>query len=238
MTWNLEELRELASSCLGKSIVSNLNPSLNSIVLKIAFAKYHADETQSIIDELISEAKKDEPTKIAKLILEQATDSEAGKKFRLAQFRAEANIIAFAQTLHSTADVLSQIIFISLNLSNNQNFKIKQDRLYLGNLTNELIRIGEYSTLTSSLEKLLNSNEFEYLSAFVNTTKHICLINSRYSLSFVEESDPCHGMRIADFAYKGKRFEKKWSEIFLGEDFKFLNTSIVESGIILNQFLK
>ena len=238
MTWHLNELRELVKRRHGDSVATALNPSLNAVALKIAFAKYHADETLANINELLSGTSQDEPTELVKLIFEQATDSDRGKKFRKAQFKAEANIIAFAQSLHSVADIFSQIIFFSLNLQNFSGLKLPKNRLYLGSMVKELERIGQCNSLTSSLNKLLDSDEFDYLNAFVNTTKHISLINSRYTLSFVEEAELCHGMRISEFKYKTKHYVKKWSDKFLGDDFKFLNTAIVESGVILNNCLE
>jgi hypothetical protein len=59
------------------------------------------------------------------------------------------------------------------------------------------------SALKSTLEDILSSDWFDYISAFVNTAKHRQLVKHAFHVSFVGEDA---GIRIEPFDYNGRSF--------------------------------
>ena len=64
-------------------------------------------------------------------------------------------------------------------------------------------------TLVAALENLLDSKEFRYLHAYVNTTKHQSLISWKPSVSFVQGKQ---GLKILSFSYGASRSKELWPE--------------------------
>lgn len=238
MNWNRKELFDQVSQRHGEAQADLVKPALISSGWKLFIAQYHADESQAIIGKLISHSSKDEYVEIVKLIFEQAAGTDKGREFALAQFQAEANMIACAQSLHSLADIFSQIIYFSLNLDKNLKNPIPQEKRYLFNINKAIANIPQFIKLHLELNHLLKSEQFEYLNAYVNTTKHQSLIPSTYSVSFVENIEPTHGLKIAEFEYNGNPYKAKWSKEFFETDFNYFEKSFVNIGNEINLNVK
>lgn len=232
MNWNRKELFDQVLQKHGKAQADLLKPFLISFIWKLFISRYHAEESKAIIGELISQPVKDQYIESVKLILEQASGTDKGQKFALAQFQSEAHMIAYAQSLHSIADILSQIIYYSLNLDKNLKKPIKERTRYLGNV-NEGIKC-KYNKLYLEVNHLLKSDKFRYLKAYVNTTKHRSLIFAKYYIDFVENIDPIYGLKIGEFRYDDKHYKAKWSREFMEDDYKFIEEAFFNIGNIIN----
>jgi hypothetical protein len=234
MNWNRKELYDLVVKRHGQAQADLLMPSLISTVWKLSIAQYHAHEAQTIIGKLSSHSSKDEYVEIVKLIFEQAAGSKRGQEVALAKFQAEANIIACAQAVHSIADIFSQIIYLSLNLDKHLKKPIAENKRYLFTVNQGLTNIPLFTKLHLGLDDFLKSKQFRYLSAYVNTTKHRSLIPSTYSVSFAENVEPIHGLKISEFIYKNVLHNAKWSKEFFEDDINFFETSFASIGNEMN----
>jgi hypothetical protein len=233
--WNQKELYDLVKQKYGQTHAIPLKSALISIEFKLYIAKYHADESNKIIHQVISSLPKENHISIVKLIFDQATHTKIGKNFSSALFKAEANIIAHAQALHSLADIFSQVIYVSLNLDKNINKQIPESSRSLYNVNKALKKLPQFFELNDNLEIYLNSAQFKYLNAYVNTTKHRSLIPVAYSISFNQNDiEPMHGLRISGFEYNDEIFPSKWTIELLGDDYAFIENSLLKIGHIIN----
>lgn len=199
-----------------------LEPIINSFVWKFFIANYHATESKNIILKLISKSSKKGYVEIAKLIFEGAAGTDKGKQFGIAVFKAEANMIAYAQSIHSLADIYSQIIYVSLNLDKKLEKPIPQMHRSIIKINKAISNIPEFTKLHSELNCFLTSNQFEYLNAYVNTTKHRSLIPVKYSVFFEKKIEPTHCFEIERFNYNGSTYKSKYSKEFIEADLIFL----------------
>ncbi|MEJ2010358.1 MAG: hypothetical protein P8Z30_19760 [Acidobacteriota bacterium] len=234
MNWNRKELYDLVVKRHGQPQADLLMPSLISTVWKLSIAQYHAHEAQTIIGKLSSHSSKDEYVEIVKLIFEQDAGSDRGREVTLAKFQAEAKIIACAQAVHSIADIFSQIIYLGLNLDKHLKKPILENNRYLMAVNQQLTNLPLFNKLQLKLNDFLTSKQFQYLSAYVNTTKHRSLIPSTYSISFAENIEPIHGLKISEFLYKGVLHKAKWSKEFFKDDINFFTTSFAGIGNEMN----
>jgi hypothetical protein len=163
-----------------------------------------------------------------------ATNTDEGRGFLEAHFCAEAHAIACAQSLHSTADILAQVLHISLNLDG---FCKPKKLLYLKDVVNCMSRHTIAPSVVAATNHFLQSDEFRYLSAYVNTTKHISLIKSVYSIHVVPGEEQ-HGLKINAFSYHGDNWQEKWLTDFIVTDFEQLSNMFGAIGIELTAFIR
>jgi hypothetical protein len=127
------------------------------------------------------------------------------------------------------ADILSQIIYLGLNLDKKSS--IPQKKRSFSNVKKALKTLSQSTKLYSEMNDFSKSEKFKYLSAYVNTTKHRSLIPTTYSVSFIE---PTHGLKITEFKYNNHTYKAKWSKEFIGTDRKFIEEALVNIGNEIN----
>lgn len=231
MTWNMKALVDFVEKDQGTVEGSIAAETLVSLMWKLNIVRYHSDKSK----EAISDLKEIDPTEIVGLIFEQASGSEKGRDFFKMQFSSEANLIACAQSLHSMADILGQVIYLALNLDRALPKPINQRRRYLGVINMEMKKADIATNLTAKVEKFLCSNEFRFVSDYVNVTKHRSLVPAAYSVSFTERS--LHGLKMSAFKYEDREYEARWSNELLDRDVKVILEMIIEIGEEINNFL-
>jgi len=235
MTWKTEEFLKLVEKCYGSHQVELLRPSLCSLTWKLIMVCYHAYEAKEKLKIFSTDRDSENIKEVIKQIFLQVSESKEASNFLEAQFISEANVIAFAQSLHSTADILAHVIYHGLNFESYTEGHIDENILGLSNVREKLQKLGIDLNILSAIDKFLNSPAFVYLQAYVNTTKHRSLIDSKYSVFL---SDMKHGIIISSFEYKGKKWPEKRADDFTTKDFKVINEGIISIGIEMNNFLE
>lgn len=86
------------------------------------------------------------------------------------------------------------------------------------------------SSLTSRLEVLLQSDWYNYVAAFTNTSKHRQLVQHLMTVS-IEENRA--GIRLAAFTYGNRSFKAYWAHEVLCGAIEVKN-GIIECGRLLN----
>lgn len=240
--WELIKLKNLVQEKQGKIYAEKLHEPLKSFHKRKLMFCYHADEEQRLIREVVaSRARPNDPLDefyaMTKAILDAASPSEKGDDVRIYLFKAEAHLIAAAQALHSLCDILAFVVYWTFKLDTYPNSP-KENKVNLYSINNTLKNYKMIHPPTQRLiDEVTNSEEYEYLTAFVNSSKHKSLIPSLLSVTFGEK--PTYGMRIKDFSWldsKGnkKDFDRKWSNDFLHKDCQGLRTKLLKIGISLN----
>ena len=234
MRWNIGEFYQLVQHKLPPSSVSSLEPPLRSIRWKFDLCRYHIHEANRILSETFTRPKEEQHIEaIGKLFME-ATNTDEGHEFLVARFCAEAHAIACAQSLHSTADILAQVLCISLNLD--RHFK-KKERRYLRTVVDRMREHTIAPSVVAAADHFLRSDEFRYLKAYVNTTKHISLIGSNYSIHVVPGEEQ-HGLKINAFSHNGANWPQKWLTDFIVTDLEQLSNMFGAIGIELTAFIR
>jgi len=229
----------------GKFYADQLHEPLQSFHLKNMMSYYHADEYQRILREMLtstSVVNEDDCDSVAmaKIIIFGASVGNKGSYLSLAQFKAEAHIISSAQAIHSLCDILAFIIYFAFRLDSYAN-PPAENRINLHSINKVLTNNSLYTLTQKSLDDILTSFEFEYLVAYINTSKHKSLVPSSLFASF--RANQKSGMRIKKFSYKDfqgnlKHFDHKPSQDFLLVDNENLKNKLLKVGNTLNYYLK
>jgi hypothetical protein len=186
-------------------------------------------EANRILSEVVTWVKEREPTKNVSTVIRQVQGTDESLRFAAAFRFTEAHTIAFAQSLHSTTDMLAQVLCISLDL--NRLFKPKENR-YLNIVVNRMSQHGVAPSVVTAATSFLKSNEFLYLRAYVNTTKHISLVPAGYSYRLAPGKDQLW-VQIAAFKYRNENWPEKLVADFIGADFERLSAMFDAIGIQL-----
>lgn len=242
MIWNILEFENLVQLCYGEEQLKKLMRPLSSVSWKLMLANYHAFESKRLYQSYFSkesvEGSTEELVHVIGQFLKAASGSEEADKFKEARILSEAHLISYAQSLHSVADILAQVIYLGINLENNLTKPIPEYKRNL-HYVYEGIRNENYAIdVVKVLGALKQSPEFLYLQAYVNTTKHYSLIDVTHQISLKSNTTSRYGILILPFEYKGHCFQQKWADDFSIRDFKTILESIFCVGSELNRFLR
>jgi hypothetical protein len=164
-TWNLQELRTLIKNVHGDEQLSKASSHISSVDWKLRFASYHS-YTASNAFVSVFDTEEDEPVSVIKMVL---STGEEATKYHEAKFIYEANVIACAQAMHSVADIVSHVILDALNIDG-----LDENYLDLKTIQKHVSNVK----LKEKIVRVLGLTSFRYLQDFVNTTKHVSLVES------------------------------------------------------------
>jgi hypothetical protein len=239
MEWKIRTLEDAVRRVNGDRYADEIHDPLQSFKWKSDIAHYHACESERVIEETIASidgVNKDVSGDF--VVADAILCAGSSKAIVAAQFKAEAHIIASAQALHSLCDILSGIVYWCFQLKSVPKSP-PVNRLNLRAIYSTLCTLPKYSATAKLINAAISSNEFTYLSAYVNTTKHKSLVSSTLTASF--EADYRNGMLIKGFSYTDQRgdmhqYDHKWSHDFLFPENDALKLKLVAVGNSLNDY--
>lgn len=243
MSWNIKELEDAVRNTHGDQYAEKIHDSLLSFAWKSEMAYLHAYEAEQILKEAVAATpgiKDQDPQQFAfaRTVIFSAASCETGQNLRLAQFRVEAHIIASAQALRSLCDIICYVVYWAYKLDTEKKAPAL-NKLNLYSIFSVLKKFPQYATTASRVKAVADSQEFKYLNAYVNTTKHKSLISSPMSASF--GPDNRGGIKIDSFSYSGKdgdhHFDSKWAYDFLFKENQSIRCKLVDVGkSLIEQF--
>jgi NTP pyrophosphatase (non-canonical NTP hydrolase) len=237
MTWKVKEFESLVRECYGEDQLKKLKVPLESVFWKLMLARYHAEESKRLLRSYLSEETADELVQVINQVLLAASGSEEDGKFVEAQVVSEAHVIAFAQSLHSTADILAQVVYFGLNLDGNLAKPIKERNRTIHCVCNNMRKAAFALGVVDAIEDFRQLPEFRYLQAYVNITKHRSLVDVTHSIS-LDPANPRYGVKILPFEYKTENFSERWADDFVEQDYIAIREGINRIGAEMNKFLK
>lgn len=220
--WGLIELQKLIEKEHGRQQVLLAASHVRTVDRKLESAAYHYHLATEAFSSVFSES--DNSFNIAMITMSKG---HIGQSYYDARLAHESNVIALAHVMHSLSDIFSHVISDSLNILN-----IDEGSLTL----KELQRNLPDGSLKDKIVRILSLKSYEYLNAFVNSSKHIMLPDSTYNIDMTGSEKPQHGLSFSEFEYKRRSFPSKYSSIFLDE-LKSLSVEFVELGREINMHL-
>lgn len=240
MKWELKQLKDAVREARGDRHADEMSGSLNAFFWKADMARYHASCVHTIWKDALAEVESLEnvdhaPEPALTAIFVGLGQGEDGQKIRFARFTSEAHIIASAQALHSMFDIFAHIVYWACDLASAPE-PLPLQRIGIHSVCRCLSKTSANASVETRVRELIDLPEFEYLSAFVNTTKHRSLVSSSFSAAFDEGR---YGMRFAAFSYtdprgQSRNYERKWAEDFLGQEAGAISMKFAEVGNSLN----
>ena len=214
-SWNLEELREHVRRIGGED---DLLEIIHSIDRAILIFRYHLFTARDALKGIIDET---DPTGIINTSFVFGA-SDRQEEYVYAKIVNEANVIGCIHAVRSIYDIFAQLANgLLLNCS------IPLHLCDVGRVQESIPK----SELKTQLGKLLDSDWFNYIVGFINTTKHRRLVQHQFSVSF---EHGIAGIRLGAFEYKGRSFPSYWGTEVLQGALEVKNT-VIDCGRALNQ---
>ena len=230
MTWNFEQLREDVSIVFGNEQRERLSPSLNSIVDRQTYARFHFQESKRILGEVLN--GRDEQSILTDLIF--GADRNAQHEFAYRRKLAEAHIVAFLQSLHSLSDILAHAIYFALGLNLCKTTRLAPKRVYLHKVQ-ALLPPGEVNI---HLKELIDHEDYRYLANIVNHSKHRSVVQTPYSVDATGCDTQPHGLKFAAFVYDDQAYPARWADPFMESEFHRQSALITRTGEFLNDLVR
>lgn len=213
--WNLEELRLHVRAV--RSNHDQILQVIGSISRSIQIFRYHMQTARDAMQGIVDEA---EPQGSENFMLLFGA-SERQEEFAYAKIVCEANIIGCLYTARNLWDLFSQLV----------NALIVVRPLAVSDCSiNRVSAAMPASSLKARLEVLLQSDWYNYVAAFTNTTKHRQLVQHLMTVSMEENRA---GIRLAGFTYGDRSFKAYWGHEVL-EGAIGVKNAIIECGRLLN----
>lgn len=193
--WKVAELRITLEKMLDQRLFKEACLLIDSLDWKIRAEKYHTQQAEQAFFEHFGDS--DIPvSKAVKLAIFHHGEDSA--KFAYCQSVRQFNLIASVSASHTTPELFAQLIAI---LFFPNKFSVHQVTI------SKIIPCIQDQSLKSKFIEIIQSKEYEYIKAFSNMLKHICLVVPEYHIPFEEHK--CHGILFKDFVYKGKTYSTK-----------------------------
>ena len=217
-SWSLKDLRDYIVDEHDKD--QSMLDLVSSIDRGISIFRYHFSTARDSLMDFYGEDEKAHKQHIERVF----GVTEDQEEFQLAKIANEANTIAAIYTVRSVFDLFSQLVRRLL-----LNGELSEGACNIHRVRDHL----QDGPLRASIERLLESEGFRYINAFVNVTKHRSLV--KYG-SWVDLVNDKAGVKFSAFEYRGDQFPALWSDEIL-EKILTTKNEIVTAGMALNHQL-
>ncbi len=209
--WNFSELSKL---CKEKGIPDS-KIYQNSLDWRWKRADYHAEMASKVWSDLFKDPF-----------------SFVDQRCYEAIFSYEAQVESCVQSLHSLADILSQVINVVV-LGN----KFQEDHASIKKVVKIMEQEGIAPDVAKSTKQLLDDKLFNYIEAFCNTIKHRRLIKTNFRAEYGENARNKSGLLFEEFIFKGTTYPQTWGSDILEKHRFHLLDLITEIGLNINKFV-
>lgn len=228
MRWDLKILRQKVKTVHGEKQLQKLDPCLNSIAERHLFAQFHFDQAEEAIISYLDGNMGDKDL----LLMMLSPEERERHNFNDNRWKAKAHIHACLQNMHCIADTMGHVVYFSLALNDAK----KESDISIKNVRNWIKKKSKYNVLTASIEELITNDDYAYLEAIVNHSKHRSIIDLNLVLSFIPE-EPSPTLESKPFAHKGKGYDKRPIREYLKDEFYRQGKLIVSIGNEINSLV-
>lgn len=196
--WDLAKLHREVERRHGEEQARHVGDSCQSLVKRRMHALYHYGEARRL-------ALDDMKASDQWSVLVRYVFSDVGAMEARGRDEAEAHLIAFMQALHTTGDILSHIIYLSLGLNLHGSTQL-DERAISAHSVNTKLHPG--SPVRVALGSMLTDQDIKHTAALVNCSKHRTIVQVPASVDFV---DGLHGLVFSAFTHLGRLYPKRWA---------------------------
>ncbi|PLC51436.1 hypothetical protein CR159_04260 [Pollutimonas subterranea] len=231
--WDNGLTGELVTEVFGAAQWKKAHPSVRSMTDRPEFCRYHYHEAMDMMNEYIESNLKE--TGLCGVY-------EDYDKFSYLMLKIRANIVAFVQSLHAVADTCSHMLYYSLALD-----KLPKTLKERDVSAKEVLKLleqqrdaghPEYDKLCRLLREVTIGDDYRYLDALTNTSKHRSIVRTQLSEDATGSREENWILFLESFWYDGHLFEKINARKFMRKEHDRIQPLTVNIGVELNEVLK
>ncbi len=231
--WDIQETRKLMGD-RWRDEQFKLAPMLHGVIARLSHAQYHRKECRRLIAEHIDQRLEQEDHIF--MVVFPSTDEEMERQNQFFM-ESEAHMLACAQAIHATADILAHVAYYVLGLHLGA-YAIDEKWVRLDTVISKLESAAsekpDLHEVLRLLTKLRDSQDFKNISDLVNQAKHRG--GPRATLAIQPSEDKAYEIRFSSFYRETFRPAIGLDEI-VSPAFQVANETVVDVGIALNELL-
>lgn len=231
--WDIGLTEELVTTVFGAAQWKKAHPSVRSMTDRPELCRYHYHEAVDMLNEYIESKLKE--TGLWGVY-------EDYDEFSYLMLKIRANITAFVQSLHAVADTCSHMLYYSLALDKLPK-SLKERDIY----AKEVLKIleqqrdtghPEYDKLCKFFREITTGDDYKYLNALTNTSKHRSIVRSELNEDATGRREEKWILFLESFWYAGEMFKKTNAREFMRKEHERIQHLTVKIGVELNNVLK
>lgn len=231
--WDIELTGELVTAVFGAAQWKKAHPSVRSMTDRPEFCRYHYHAALDMMNEYIKSNLKDTG------LWGVYDDYEY---FSYLMLKIRANIVAFVQSLHAVADTCSHMLYYALALDKLPR-PLRERDIY----AKEVLKLleqqrnaenPEYDKLCRLFRDITTGDDYKYLNALTNTSKHRSIVRPELNEDFTGRREEKWILFLESFWYAGESFEKTNAREFMQKEHDRVQPLTVNIGVALNEVLK
>lgn len=228
--WNMGEARNIITISHGKGQAELAYQSMCSTIDRQEYARYHYHNAKKLFDQHVE--KLYSPASFMKASI------EGSEKLNQCIWEIGAHVTACVQSLHSMGDIFAHAIYYALGYNLKQPPPLSERKIDLHSVKRELEKTAEHVNLAQELALLASGDNFAYLGALSNHSKHRSLIRTwMWGDMTGKKLDP-YTLEFQRFIYDKKTYPSRSILPFLQSEFDRQSLRIHEAGNVLNLVLR
>jgi len=232
--WDRDEARELVALRYGKTQAELAYQSMNSTIDRQEYARYHYRNAKSLFETCVG--KFDSP--VNRLKISTGGNEDARDEFNQCIWEIGAHVTACVQSLHAMGDIFAHAIYYALGYKLKQPPPLLERKICLYAVRRELNRTPEHQNLAQELNLLASGDDFAYLGALSNHSKHRSLVRSWLWVDLTDKKLDTYTLEFQEFIYDERPYSRRLVLPFLQSEFDRQSLRIFEIGNVLNSVLK
>ncbi|MGZ9709383.1 hypothetical protein ACXX82_00995 [Glaciimonas sp. GNP009] len=230
-TWHIDVTQKLIQYCYSRSQLKLAQPSLQSIIQRQEFAKFHYHEANDLFSAFASKRLS------GSSILQVAFGVEIIRDdFYLFMTKFGAHVLACLQSLHAIPDILAHAIYYSTGLDRSGK-PIKEAAINVKTVLERLEQTSDLEEVCRYLTSLVDDGYFGHLTALSNHSKHRSIIPTSLSEDMTGKVPERHQLKLAAFTYKKVNYPETCARDFIELEFNRISKLVVDIGNAINTVL-
>ena len=230
--WDIKLTEELVTAAFGTAQWKKAYPSVRSMADRPMLCHYHYHEALGMMNEYIE-------ANLTEIGLFDVYDDD---EFNDLMLKIRANIVAFVQSLHAVADTCSHMLYYALALDKLPK-PLKERDIY----AKEVLKVleqqrdaghSEYYRLCRLFCEVTTGDDYKYLCALTNTSKHRHIVRPELNEDFTGKREEKWILFLEPFSHAGELFKKTNAREFMQKEHDRIQPLTVNIGMELNEILK
>jgi len=231
--WDIAETRRLIERRHGREQLGRIRNCLRAVNERLRHVRYHFDEARQLLKSHIDDRVGNDKDIYT---ITWPTEEEDATALDSCLMKVEANMIAAAQAIHSTADNLAHVVYYALGL--NLGLKQLPERdVTIHRIIDVLASDSStYGSVAQPLRMLIGDASFSRIGAITNVAKHRGFVESQLSIEPAGRDVP-YAMEYGAFRYGNDLHPAREIKETLAPAYEAASRAVVDTGIAINELL-
>jgi hypothetical protein len=228
-TWDIKKTRDLIRDRFGVEQLDLARPSLQSLVDRQEYTRYHYAEINDLFEEFRSKHLEAAPSILAL--------TEEGE-WDLDQFilKSGAHGVACLQCLHSLTDILAHAVYYSLGI-NLSPAPLREREISCSSVIAKIRAVPEHAEIAAEMQAFVESSAYKHVAAAANLSKHRSVTKSAIHEDWTGANPDKHSVKFISFTHSDTVYPSESIKDVLQPVYDSASVLVVDVGNRINAFL-